>query len=209
MSWPPPHSTLVFEGTVIGEPKTAGSKQAMVVRSKEAPNPYTGKRDGKRHPVPVPAHDGGTTAKAAVIDSSGKPGKTWRSDIQAAVARIREEAGVVAETIDAPVVLEVVFFRPHGKGHYGSGANADTLKDSAPAFPVARPDGTKLTRAFEDALSKIIWRDDSLIVSERWDKRFVPISQPPRVQFRLWTLPATVAELNAVASEQESLLDGS
>lgn len=207
MSWPPPLSKKVMEAVIIGEPKTAGSKQAGVVRSKKAPNPRTGKPDGKRHPVPVPARDGGTTARTFVTDSSGTPGKTWRSDIQAAVATVRENAGEVAAALDVPLVLEVVFFRPHGKGHYGSGANANTLKDSAPAYPVARPDGTKLSRAFEDALSKIVWRDDALIVSERWDKRFIPIDQPPYVEFELWTLPATIGDLRLAEMniEQDSL----
>lgn len=189
MSWPPQHAKLVLTGRVEGEPKTAGSKNAGVIRSKSAPNPRTGKPDGKLHPVPVATKDGGTTAKTFVTDSSGTPGKTWRSDIRAAVAAIydAEQNGV----LDCPLVLEVVFFRPRNAGDYGANNN---LLPSAPAYPAVAPDGTKLLRAFEDALNKVLWRDDGRIVSCRWDKRFVSISKPPKVEFALWQLPPKVGD---------------
>jgi Holliday junction resolvase RusA-like endonuclease len=201
VSWPPPHAKLVLEHRVDGEPKTAGSKNAGVIRSKSAPNPRTGEPDGKLHPVPVPTKDGGTTAKTFVTDSSGTPGKTWRSDIRDAVAAIydAESQGV----LDVPLVLEVVFFRPRGKGHHGVGGN---VLDSAPAYPAVAPDGTKLLRAFEDALNKVLWRDDGRIVSCRWDKRFVAIDQPPKVEFRLWSLPAKVGDKRLAEHNQEQAM---
>lgn len=202
MSWPPPHSTLLFHGEIVGKPKTAGSKRAGAVRSTKAPNPHTGKPDGKKHAIPVPARDGGTTVRTFVSDSSDEAGKTWRADIQRAVRVMREEAeGVAAaaqKVYEDPLALEVVFFRPRNKGDYDSGGR---VKDGALAYPVTRPDGTKLVRAFEDALSAIIWKDDSYIVSLRWDKRLISRDLAPSVEFRLWKLPATVgdhrlAELN-------------
>jgi Holliday junction resolvase RusA-like endonuclease len=198
MSWPPPHADLVLEGRVDGEPKTAGSKNAGVIRSKSAPNPKTGKPDGKLHPVIVHTKDGGTTAKTFVTDSSGTPGKTWRSDIRNAVSAIYdvEEQGV----LDAPLVVEAVFFRPHLSSHYGT---TGKLLDSAPAYPAVRPDGTKLVRAFEDALTKMLWSDDSRIVSLRWDKRYVSITEAPRVQFAVWELPAKVGDLRLAEAHQE------
>ena len=198
MSWPPPLSKKVLEGRVDGEAKTAGSKNAGVIRSKDAPNPHTGKPDGNLHPVPVPTRDGGTTAKTFVADSSGKPGKTWRSDIRDAVAAIYDVA--TQGVLDVPLVLEVVFFRPHNSGHYGANNN---LLPSAPAYPVARPDGTKLLRAFEDALTAVLWKDDSRIVSCRWDKRFVPIDQPPHVEFAVWELPAKVGDKTLAERNEE------
>lgn len=157
--------------------------------------------------MPVSARDGGTTVRTYVADSSGEPGKSWRGDIQRAVQQMREEVeGIAAATqvYECPLVLEVVFFRPRNKGDYGTGAGSShTVKDSAPAFPVTRPDGTKLVRAFEDALTSVIWKDDSLIVSLRWDKRFVGRGIAPSVEFKLWKLPATVGEKRLAEAGQE------
>jgi Holliday junction resolvase RusA-like endonuclease len=58
------------------------------------------------------------------------------------------------------------------KAHYGSGRNADKLKDSAPAFPLGKPDVDKLSRGVMDALTGIIFRDDSCVVTKRASKRY-------------------------------------
>lgn len=201
MSWPPPLSELILDGTVYGKARTAGSKKASVIRSTKAPNPRTGVPDGKMHPIVVPARDGGTTAKAIIRDSSDAAGEEWRADIRNAVTQVYDHAA--EGTLDVPLVLECCFFRERGTTMYGSGAKANTVKESAPAYPVARPDGTKLVRAFEDALTKFVWSDDSLIVSMRWDKRFIPLNETPHVKFALWRLPATVGDKRLVEYNQE------
>ncbi|MDD5501978.1 MAG: RusA family crossover junction endodeoxyribonuclease [Candidatus Thermoplasmatota archaeon] len=60
------------------------------------------------------------------------------------------------------VSITFIFIRP--QSHFGSGANADKLKKSAPQHPFHRPDLDKLIRSTGDALTGLIWRDDSQIV---------------------------------------------
>jgi hypothetical protein len=56
---------------------------------------------------------------------------------------------------------------------YGTGRNANVLKDWAKdAKPTAKPDLLKLGRAVEDAMSGIIYRDDSQIVEEALLKHY-------------------------------------
>jgi crossover junction endodeoxyribonuclease RusA len=55
---------------------------------------------------------------------------------------------------------------PRPKGHYGSGKNELTVKNSAPKYPDKKPDCTKLLRALEDALTGILWIDDSQVVRQ-------------------------------------------
>jgi len=68
--------------------------------------------------------------------------------------------------------LSCYFERP--KGHYGTGRNRAKLRPSAPPYPTTRStgDASKLARAIEDALTGIVYRDDSQIVDEhvivRW-----------------------------------------
>ena len=67
---------------------------------------------------------------------------------------------------EAPVwlAIECIFARP--AGHFGSGKNAHRLKPSAPKWPTSRANGdrTNLLKSIEDALTGVVWHDDSQVV---------------------------------------------
>ncbi len=67
--------------------------------------------------------------------------------------------------------FEFRMLRP--QGHYGTGSHAAVLKKSARPYPTVRPDLTKLVRAAEDALTGVIWRDDSSVVQQQNSKIYV------------------------------------
>lgn len=46
------------------------------------------------------------------------------------------------------------------------------MKPLAPIAPIVRPDLLKLARAVEDALSGVLWKDDSQVVVEVLRKRY-------------------------------------
>ena len=61
-----------------------------------------------------------------------------------------------------PVRVQLIAVFPRPKSHYGTGRNADLLKDSAPSFHCQKPDADKLARAVLDALTIAgVWRDDA------------------------------------------------
>jgi crossover junction endodeoxyribonuclease RusA len=70
--------------------------------------------------------------------------------------------------IIGPVRLSIVFLFSRPKAHYG----AKGLKPSAPIYHCTRPDLDKLQRSTFDALSKVIYRDDSLVVGCNAEKRY-------------------------------------
>lgn len=74
--------------------------------------------------------------------------------------------------LDGPLKLTLVFCRTRPKSHFGTGRNAGKLKESAPRLPVTRPDTVKLTRAVEDALTGVVWRDDSQVTTHVLLKRY-------------------------------------
>lgn len=87
-------------------------------------------------------------------------------------------AGVVRSQYDGELLqgalslsMEFRLLRP--KGHYGSGRNAAVLKPSSPAFPTVKPDLTKLVRSTEDALTGILWRDDTQVAFGDYRKLYV------------------------------------
>lgn len=103
--------------------------------------------------------------RAFVRDSSGQRGKDWRRQVaQTAGARM-----IGRQMFDGPVELHVTFNVPRPKGHLASRGG---LRPSAPVWPTVRPDITKLLRAVEDAMTGIVWRDDSQVVIQRAEKRY-------------------------------------
>lgn len=54
---------------------------------------------------------------------------------------------------DGAVTVTVVFTMPRPRGHYGTGRNAQRLRNAAPAEPLGPPDLDKLARATLDGLT--------------------------------------------------------
>jgi Holliday junction resolvase RusA-like endonuclease len=66
---------------------------------------------------------------------------------------------------DLPLAMRVVFFYDRPKSHYGTGKNADKLKESAPKYHTKRPDVDNLAKAILDAIQDAgLIKDDSAIV---------------------------------------------
>lgn len=64
-----------------------------------------------------------------------------------------------------PICLTMTFVRLRPKGHFGSGRNEGVLKDWARELtPTRKPDCLKLGRAVEDAMTGIIYKDDSQVI---------------------------------------------
>lgn len=98
------------------------------------------------------------TGKIVVIDSCEK-GPDWKADIKAFAHKIYED-----ELWQGAVALNLVFFLPRPKSHYGTGRKANQLKPGMALTPhTKRPDIDKLSRAVLDALTGVIWKDDAQI----------------------------------------------
>jgi crossover junction endodeoxyribonuclease RusA len=106
----------------------------------------------------VPAPQGSKVRTRWGVREDNEATRPWRS-------AVAHEATVVmngdTELLFGPLRLEVAFYFPRPKSHFGSGAKANTLKDSAPRFHTSKPDTDKLLRAIGDSLTGIVVRDDS------------------------------------------------
>jgi hypothetical protein len=137
---------------IPGTPKPAGSKRAFLIRHKDG-SPVM--KNGR--------------AIINTVDTSGKKGKDWRGDIQAAVLKATEMAPLRTESL----TVWMIFYMPRPKSHFRTGKYAGILKDSAPLFynHLQAPDALKLGRAAEDALSGVLWVDDKQVrgwYEKRW-----------------------------------------
>ena len=115
-----------------------------------------------------------------VITDANPKAKPWKLLVAAAA---RES--YTGAPLTGPVHLQATFYRERPKGHYGTGRNADVLKATAPAYPCSAPDALKLARLVEDALTKVLYEDDSQIVSERLVKLY---GLPERVEVVVGTV---------------------
>ncbi len=80
------------------------------------------------------------------------------------------------------VHLEMHFYLPRPQGHFGTGSNEGLLKPSAPKEHTKKPDVTKLARAAEDALTNIVYKDDSQVTLVNAAKYYADGWQKPGVK---------------------------
>jgi crossover junction endodeoxyribonuclease RusA len=92
----------------------------------------------------------------------------------------------VAIDLDAPMIegavsMSVVFMFQRPSSHF----NKKGLKPNAPRYMTARPDRDKLLRAIGDALTGVLYRDDSYIVDGNTSKRYCVGDELPGVLITL------------------------
>ena len=63
------------------------------------------------------------------------------------------------------VRLDVQFIMPRPKSHYYGGKRKHIVREDAPIQHISKPDRGKLLRAIEDALTGVVYRDDSQVSS--------------------------------------------
>lgn len=102
------------------------------------------------------------SGKVNMIESS-KRVKPWRADVRAKAEAFIDQAG--GRPLEGPLALYLTFHMPRPKGHYGTGRNSSVLKESAPQHPIGKPDLDKLGRAILDALTGVVYTDDSQVVA--------------------------------------------
>jgi len=111
---------------------------------------------GSKRGFPVRRKDGSVGVAMAPDNVRARP---W----MAAVAD--EAAKHVTEVSYEPIKLLLTFMFCRPKSHFKTRKGVRTLKDSAPSHKTGKPDCTKLARAVEDALTGIVWKDDSQVVA--------------------------------------------
>ncbi len=115
---------------------------------------------------PMPRKGGGP---ALMIDDNPRS-KPW----MAAVASVASQAMNGETLMDGPLHIKVWFWFKRPKSHYRS--NGD-LKATAPEWHASRPDCDKLLRSIGDALSGVVYRDDSQLAEVVAEKRYTENSE--------------------------------
>ena len=109
---------------------------------------------------------GKSTGRAILIDAAGQRNKDWRA-LVGQCGHLAMQGDPVHE--DGPLEVWFEFVMPRPKYHFNSKGE---LKLASPVWHTKKPDALKLTRSTEDALTGIVWRDDSQIAKEHITKRY-------------------------------------
>lgn len=154
-----------FSFFVSGKPETQGSKTAFG-------RIYTDKTGRQR------------VATAMVEQSKGL--YAWRASIGRVATIMRPKTWQTSGLF----VLSAVFYMPRPKYHFNARGE---LKQNAPVFHSAKGDADKLLRACGDALTKVCYDDDALIVAASSTKLFCDPADGPGALIKVSRLDETLA----------------
>ena len=122
--------------------------------------------------LPAPQGSKRHIGHGIMIENSKKI-KPWRQDVRAAAIDHYE-----GDIIGRAVEVEIIFLFARPKSHFGTGKNANKLKQKAPEFVTSSATGDidKLCRSTLDGLSAkaggTVIKDDSLVVSLKAVKKY-------------------------------------
>lgn len=77
-----------------------------------------------------------------------------------------------AKLLTGPLRVDIYWYFARPKSHYGTGRNADKLKESAPDYHTSRPDRDNLDKLVLDALTGVFWRDDNQVCKGEIEKLY-------------------------------------
>ena len=111
-----------------------------------------------------------------VMIESSKRVKPWRAQVAAAA----RDAMVGRDMPTGPVAVTLDVYLPRPASHYGTGRNTGRLRPSAPLWPTSRRlgDADKHARSALDALTGIVYTDDSLVVALHVYKTYSDATHP-------------------------------
>lgn len=112
-----------------------------------------------------------STGRAVAIKDNNATQKSWRQDVRDAAQDAWGDRG----PIDGPVCVRIDFVMPRP---------ASTPKRSTPPA-IRKPDGDKLERAVWDALTHVVWVDDSRVIEWGGSKRLAEIGETPGARIRV------------------------
>lgn len=124
-----------------------------------------------------------------VLTNDNPHAKAWASLIRDCAARALAHSQLQPFT-DGAVLLDIWFYLPRPqKFLIPKYADVDVPHTT-------RPDADKLLRCAKDALSKVVWRDDAMVVDAYAHKRYCRSGELPRAEITVravtWALPAPV-----------------
>ena len=117
-----------------------------------------------------------------IVAPASKYTKLWMERVKRA-AKMHYKS----KPLESAVSLKFTFTLSRPKSHYTSKGNFSAYGRSC-LTPIFKPDLTKLIRSTEDALTGILWKDDSQVVVQNTAKWYCDTDQKEGVHIEVETL---------------------
>jgi Holliday junction resolvase RusA-like endonuclease len=166
----------------VAEPK--GSTRTL-------PAGHVMKRLKRQQPVVI--HDFKEMAMATITTSDNPDVKRWQADVKkAAWSANQDRAAADRENfMSGPIGLRVDFFLPRPSG----------LAKSYRGPHLKKPDLDKLTRSTKDAMTGVLYTDDSQVVELVVSKAYAAVGDSPRAEIVVYPVAPEVPPLFAEADD--------
>ncbi len=112
--------------------------------------------------------------KRVVMTPANKKTKPWMDTVRWYAMKAWNRRPLLEGAIQCNMTFLILRPKSHRKKSGG-------LTKSAPRYPTPRPDTTKLVRSTEDALTGVIWRNDSQVVVQHNKKVYVDSNPGVRI----------------------------
>ncbi len=172
--------STVLRFTVVGIPEPKGSTRTL-------PAGHVMHRLKKGMPVVI--HTFKEMATATITTSDNPDVKRWQSEVHKAAWSANQARAAADRTSfqQGPVGLHVDFYLPRPSG----------LPKSYRGPHLKKPDLDKLLRATKDALTGVLWEDDSHVVEVVTLKAYAGLGESPRAEIAVYPVLVETAPLFA------------
>lgn len=118
-------------------------------------------------PAPAGSKRGFVVGGRVVLTDASKATKPWQALVQAVAIECMGDR----PPLEGPLRADLTFIERRPKSHFTAKGEL-TAEGRRKRFPVKAPDRLKLARAVEDALSGVVYRDDSQLVAGETRKEY-------------------------------------
>lgn len=130
---------------------------------------------------------GGARPRAVLADSNRARLNPWRRDVQQAAHEAVAGHDGQGWHMGKPTMVDATYYFARPKSHYGTKGGVQYIKPGAPRQHTSKPDRDKLDRALNDALTGVVFNDDSQSWSGRTSKVYCNAGEMPGVQVSVTT----------------------
>ena len=109
--------------------------------------------------------------RARITNDAGEKAKAWAAVVSAAA----HTAMAGRPVLRSPVVVQIIFYLARPKSHFHPptrNRSMPVLRRDAALYVASKPDGDKLERCTWDALTRVVFADDSQVVTWHGCKKY-------------------------------------
>lgn len=118
-------------------------------------------------PAPAGSKRGFVVGGRVVLTDASKATKPWQALVQSVALDVMGDA----PPLEGPLRADLTFVERRPKSHFRTSGELNA-EGERKRFPVKAPDRLKLARAVEDALSGVVYRDDSQLIAGETRKQY-------------------------------------